>query len=46
LPGDLSREKNGWDECSADDCPMLPKQDPVTFRRDAKFTIGAIFSRR
>jgi len=22
---DVAREENGWDECSADDCPMLPK---------------------
>jgi hypothetical protein len=21
----VAREENGWDECSADDCPMLPK---------------------
>jgi hypothetical protein len=20
-----AREENGWDECSQDDCPMLPK---------------------
>ena len=24
-PADVAREENGWDECSADDCPMLPK---------------------
>jgi hypothetical protein len=24
-PPDEAREQNGWDECSADDCPMLPK---------------------
>ena len=24
-PVDQAREENGWDECSADDCPMLPK---------------------
>jgi hypothetical protein len=22
---EVAREENGWDECSADDCPMLPK---------------------
>ena len=21
---DVAREANGWDECSQDDCPMLP----------------------
>ena len=21
----VAREENGWDECSQDDCPMLPK---------------------
>ena len=24
-PAEVAREENGWDECSADDCPMLPK---------------------
>jgi hypothetical protein len=24
-PPHAAREENGWDECSADDCPMLPK---------------------
>ena len=28
-PADVAREENGWDECSADDCPMLPK--PYSF---------------
>jgi hypothetical protein len=23
-PPYTAREENGWDECSADDCPMLP----------------------
>jgi hypothetical protein len=22
---DAAREENGWDECSQDDCPMLPR---------------------
>ena len=30
-PVDDAREQNGWDECSADDCPMLPK--PYGFNR-------------
>jgi hypothetical protein len=25
LPPHAAREENGWDECSQDDCPMLPK---------------------
>jgi hypothetical protein len=25
LSPDAAREENGWDECSQDDCPMLPK---------------------
>jgi hypothetical protein len=25
LSPDAAREENGWDECSRDDCPMLPK---------------------
>ena len=24
LSPDAAREENGWDECSQDDCPMLP----------------------
>jgi hypothetical protein len=24
LSPDAAREANGWDECSQDDCPMLP----------------------
>jgi hypothetical protein len=24
-PPHMAREENGWDECSTDDCPMLPK---------------------
>src|SRR5215813_6938970 len=28
-PADVAGEENGWDECSADDCPMLPK--PYSF---------------
>ncbi len=25
LSPDAAREENGWDECSSDDCPMLPR---------------------
>jgi hypothetical protein len=25
LSRDAAREENGWDECSQDDCPMLPR---------------------
>jgi hypothetical protein len=25
LSPDAAREENGWDECSQDGCPMLPK---------------------
>jgi hypothetical protein len=25
LSRDAAREENGWDECSRDECPMLPR---------------------
>ena len=35
---DVAREENGWDECSADDCPMLPK--PYGFKTDNGHGLG------
>jgi len=33
LSPDAAREENGWDECSQDDCPMLPRPwRPVELR--------------
>jgi len=37
-PADMAREENGWDECSADDCPMLPK--PFEFKTHSGHGLG------
>jgi hypothetical protein len=41
IPPYEAREANGWDECSEDDCPMLPR--PYSFKtypalRDIRLT--------
>ena len=37
-PPDAAREENGWDECSADDCPILPK--PYAFNTYSGHGLG------
>jgi hypothetical protein len=34
VPAHEAREVNGWDECAADNCPMLPK--PYVFKTIVK----------
>jgi hypothetical protein len=36
LSPDEAREANGWDECSQDDCPMLPAPWRAVESRDAR----------
>ena len=36
LSPDVAREANGWDECSQDDCPMLPAPWRAVESRDAR----------
>jgi hypothetical protein len=36
-----AREENGWDQCSRDDCLMLPRPYPLKIFRSAGFSRAA-----
>jgi hypothetical protein len=38
---DAAREENGWDECSRDECPMLPRPYSLKNYRNGGFSRAA-----
>jgi hypothetical protein len=41
LSAHAAREENGWDECSRDDCPMLPRPYSLKTCRNGGFSRAA-----